>query len=333
MKPATVRASDNLLQIGPNSPPLRAEIMQGRPMEMNGTNELRQADESTDWSNANPTALMFAHSATARPDVAAAMQHAGIRALAPLPLASGGAALAAADLAIADLTGADDATITTFVEQTVPELDAHGIALIATLTPAQIDLVALDLLPIGAELLCDPAPRDLRTALERATQRPTRRLHDSSRGASTERLRSLHQDVTRLAATLRELVDPEAPRIAATPVPSVGAATIRALIRRRRLRERFFEADLFADPAWDILLDLYAAYLEGGRVCVSSLCYAAAVPPTTALRWIGSMCDSGLLERHADAHDKRRHFIHLTDRAIVGMNGYFLTLASPAHHA
>jgi hypothetical protein len=44
------------------------------------------------------------------------------------------------------------------------------------------------------------------------------------------------------------------------------------------MREQFFGPDLFADPAWDILLDLYAARLEQQRVAVSSLCIAAAVP-------------------------------------------------------
>ncbi|MGJ3628472.1 hypothetical protein AB5I41_18845 [Sphingomonas sp. MMS24-JH45] len=38
-----------------------------------------------------------------------------------------------------------------------------------------------------------------------------------------------------------------------------------------------------------MLLDLFAAELERARVSVSSLCIAAAVAPTTALRWIGRM--------------------------------------------
>lgn len=301
-------------------------------MEANGMNEPRRADIFPSWCDANPTALMFANDASPRPEFVAAMLEAGIRTLTPQAL-TGEDILPAApvDLALIDFAAADEHAIAHFVATTVPELDAQGIAIIAALTPAQIDLVALDLLPLGAELLCDPAPRELRTALERASQRPSRSLHDSGGLASTDRLRSIHQDVTRLAATLRELVDPDAPRIVA--LPGVGAAAVRALIRRRRLRERFFEAELFADPAWDILLDLYASHLEGRRVCVSSLCYAAEVPATTALRWIGSMSDKGLLERHADTGDKRRHFIRLTDRAISGMNSYFLSLTGPTQSA
>ncbi len=70
------------------------------------------------------------------------------------------------------------------------------------------------------------------------------------------------------------------------------------IIRQRQLRARFFDGELFADPAWDMLLDLTAARVEARRVSVTSLCIASGVPPTTALRWIGaddrsSACSSG----------------------------------------
>ena len=71
---------------------------------------------------------------------------------------------------------------------------------------------------------------------------------------------------------------------------------VRRIIRQRQLRARFFEGDLFADPAWDMLLDLTAARAEHTRVSITSLCIASGVPPTTALRWIGQMTDAGLLE-------------------------------------
>ncbi len=103
----------------------------------------------------------------------------------------------------------------------------------------------------------------------------------------------------------------------------VTAAHVRAVIRRRRLRERFFDAELFADPAWDMLLDLYAAQLEGRNVSVSSLCIAAAVPATTALRWVKAMTDGGWLVRTADPMDGRRIFIALGHDAGQAMADYF----------
>ena len=96
----------------------------------------------------------------------------------------------------------------------------------------------------------------------------------------------------------------------------------RATIRARRMRDQFFEAGLFADPAWDMLLDLFAAHLEHARVSVSSLCIAAAVPPTTALRWITTMREAGLLDRHDDPFDRRRAYVGLTDAALSAMRRY-----------
>ncbi len=98
---------------------------------------------------------------------------------------------------------------------------------------------------------------------------------------------------------------------------------VRRIIRQRQLRGRFLDPELFADPAWDMLLDLTAAAAEKVRVSVSSLCIAASVPPTTALRWIRQMTESGLLARSEDDQDRRRAFIALTDRAKAAMVSYF----------
>jgi hypothetical protein len=105
---------------------------------------------------------------------------------------------------------------------------------------------------------------------------------------------------------------------------------IRRIIRQRQLRARFFDGELFADPAWDMLLDLTAARAEHARVSVTSLCIASGVPPTTALRWIGQMAESGLVCRLEDETDRRRAFITLTDKASDAMARYFGELGSGA---
>lgn len=105
---------------------------------------------------------------------------------------------------------------------------------------------------------------------------------------------------------------------------------VRRIIRQRRLRAKYFDADLFADPAWDMLLDLAAARVEHTRVSVTSLCIASGVPPTTALRWIGQMIEGGLLERQEDETDRRRAFITLSDRTADAMARYFEELGRRA---
>jgi len=101
---------------------------------------------------------------------------------------------------------------------------------------------------------------------------------------------------------------------------------VRRIIRQRQHRAHFFDGELFADPAWDMLLDLTAARVEHLRVSVTSLCIASGVPPSTALRWIGQLIDAGLLQRVDDETDRRRAFIALTEKAADAMAGYFAEL-------
>jgi hypothetical protein len=146
---------------------------------------------------------------------------------------------------------------------------------------------------------------------------------------ATLRLQQLSEEVGRIANVLAALSEHES---AAAAMAAVGAnedegerldaGFIRSIIRVRRMRDHFFKSELFADPAWDMLLDLMAARVERQRVAVSSLCIAAAVPPTTALRWIKSLCDQGLFVRVADPEDGRRVFIELSSDTAARMEAY-----------
>ncbi len=108
--------------------------------------------------------------------------------------------------------------------------------------------------------------------------------------------------------------------------PKARAHAVRNLIRHRRRREQLFGAEVFADPVWDILLDLYASHHEGKNVAVTSLCIAAAVPPTTALRWIKVMTEKGWLVRTRDPADGRRVYVDLGADALARLDLYFAGL-------
>jgi hypothetical protein len=92
---------------------------------------------------------------------------------------------------------------------------------------------------------------------------------------------------------------------------------------RRRSRQRCFPNDIFGEPAWDMMLDLFIAHGEGKLVSVSSLCLASAVPPTTALRWINILEREAILARDPDSNDGRRVHLSLTTEATAGMIKYF----------
>lgn len=102
---------------------------------------------------------------------------------------------------------------------------------------------------------------------------------------------------------------------------------LRRILRSRQLRKRYFNNNLFADPAWDMLLDLAAAEGEGTRVSVTSLCIASGVPPTTALRWVTQMVENGLFIRVDDGSDRRRAFVTLSKLSRNKLAEYFHDLS------
>ena len=185
--------------------------------------------------------------------------------------------------------------------------------------------------------ICEAGEADRISAIRQAAERVSLELRDVG-GEGQGRLRQLSEEVGRIADILAHLSE-EVGRIAdilahlseveaseraarGADAEPIHAGEIRAAIRARRLRDHFFSADFFADPAWDMLLDLMAARLEQQRVAVSSLCIAAAVPPTTALRWIKTLTDHGLFVRAADPQDGRRVYIGLSDPAAAAMEAY-----------
>lgn len=114
------------------------------------------------------------------------------------------------------------------------------------------------------------------------------------------------------------------------PVPRLpDPRLVRRLISARQARSKFFDGELFADPAWDMLLDLTAAHAEHSQVSVTSLCIAAEVPATTALRWIKQLVESGVFVRVADPSDRRRAFIALSEPSIEAMARYFDEVEMP----
>ncbi len=102
----------------------------------------------------------------------------------------------------------------------------------------------------------------------------------------------------------------------------------RRTYRNRRNRTAVFgDENLFGEPAWDLLLDLFIAAKERKRVPVTSACIGAAVPTTTALRWLAVLEERGLVLREADPSDARRIFVRLSTEAYARMVAYFVRTA------
>lgn len=90
----------------------------------------------------------------------------------------------------------------------------------------------------------------------------------------------------------------------------------------RRARADYFPADLFAEPAWDILLYLYEAGAAHQRTTVTTLCNFAGVPSTTALRWIQRLITVGIVEKDPNPLDQRVSWVRLSPDAQDQMDRF-----------
>jgi len=204
-------------------------------------------------------------------------------------------------------------------------------AAVVSVARSLIDVVDAVVRDSPVQMLIEPDEAERAAALAIATSQVAAplRIGDIASDRNAERLRQLSDEVSRIASTLARLsTGPAAVSQPALKSPDVepapvSAETVRTIIRARRLRARYFQEDLFADPAWDMLLDLLQAEIAQLRVPVSSLCIAAAVPATTALRWLKTMVQQGLFIRRADPHDGRRVFVELAPQASRALRSYF----------
>lgn len=120
--------------------------------------------------------------------------------------------------------------------------------------------------------------------------------------------------IERIGCILDELKakrdDRLAPQPAGDTLDLLGLA--RAMYRHRRKRDEAFEARLFSDPGWDILLDLFIAAEEGKQISVSSACIGSSAPSTTALRHLSALVRHGLICRKSSDSDSRVSWVSLS---------------------
>src|SRR5438270_8117027 len=218
------------------------------------------------------------------------------------------------------------------------DVDDGRYAAVVSATSDLLDPIAASLEGSGVELIIDAGEADRVAALAIATSRRGIPFHvaDIASDNNAERLRQLSEEVSRIASTLARLsTGPGAPirpieKSSTGDVPPLSVETVRSVIRARRTRSRYFRDELFADPAWDMLLDLLQAEIAQLRVPVSSLCIAASVPATTALRWLKTLVSQGIFVRRADPHDGRRVFVELAPETSHALRRYFAEVGQVA---
>lgn len=101
------------------------------------------------------------------------------------------------------------------------------------------------------------------------------------------------------------------------PVP-ISEDHVRSVLNVRRGRDVIFGQDLFSDPAWDIMLELYAESFAGRTRTTSELARAIGGPRSVIARWITALEHAGLVEANGDATEAGP-LVALTDEAAAKM--------------
>jgi hypothetical protein len=298
--------------------------------------------EANDLSYSDrPPVLLAASSDAALARAERTILASGLRVGARLPIETAGERIAQQALATAlwvELDRDCGGEMDSLLAQVSRDVTSGLYAAVVSTTTALLDPLAASIGESAVEVIvdADDAERAAALAIATASQRVPLRLSDVASDKNAERLRQLSEEVSRIASTLARLsagpgtTRPQHESMPSGDLPPLPAETVRTVIRARRLRGRYFDETLFADPAWDMMLDLLQSEIAQHRVPVSSLCIAAAVPATTALRWLKTMVSQGLFVRRADPHDGRRVFVELAPEASQALRRYFAEVGQVA---
>ncbi|MGP7795720.1 hypothetical protein [Sphingomonas sp. CLY1604] len=100
------------------------------------------------------------------------------------------------------------------------------------------------------------------------------------------------------------------------------------LLAQRMARFDHFPAELFHEPAWDMLLALFVAHEERRTMNVKTLVASAHAPVTTSQRWIDHLHKLKLVDRVIDPVDRRRMEISLSDSGYTAVTAYLRRLGA-----
>ena len=148
----------------------------------------------------------------------------------------------------------------------------------------------------------------------------------SQNGSHVAESEELRQAVEQIARRLAEVEGQLARKRRSPPGRALSDAHLadiaESIYRARRRRERYFSPELFAEPAWDFLLDLFISKARTQRVSTTSVTEAAGVPIATGHRWLSHLEKQGLMRRYAAPDDARLTLLELTDKGYRLMHSY-----------
>lgn len=75
-----------------------------------------------------------------------------------------------------------------------------------------------------------------------------------------------------------------------------------SILRFRRFREKVLTADIFGEPAWDLLLEVFVADAKGEAITARMVAERRGVSPTVMSRWLKHLTVEGLLVGDGDGN-------------------------------
>lgn len=136
----------------------------------------------------------------------------------------------------------------------------------------------------------------------------------------TNHISLFHAGATRRMMATVELLDGPPPE----DQQRVLHRAAQRILLKRRLRGQYFEGEMFGEPAFDVMLDLFVQDLAGRSTYTTSAAVASGAPLTTALRQIAMLVDRGLVARESDPVDRRRVLLRMTADGEQRMRDYLM---------
>lgn len=81
-----------------------------------------------------------------------------------------------------------------------------------------------------------------------------------------------------------------------------ATATATAILKFRRIRSEMLPKELFAEPGWDFLLELFVADSNGHRLTARDVSDRANIPPTVLSRWLIHLTEIGFIVGDGDGN-------------------------------
>lgn len=101
-----------------------------------------------------------------------------------------------------------------------------------------------------------------------------------------------------------------------------------AMVEARKRLQRFLPGSYFSDPAFDMVLDLFAATEAREKRSFKAAALASRVPAATAARYVEMMVRDGIILREPDPSDGRRTLLSLSESAMVALREWLGSISS-----